>query len=148
MRVFKLILPLALVASPALAQPRPAAPPETIAIPPELSDPATADRLGGMMHALSKAFLNLRVGEIEAAAEGRPASPADRNTTVRDLGRKDDPNFERNLDRNIDASRGAMRAGMKAFTAALPAINNSLAEARRAIEQVTANLPSPVYPRR
>ncbi|WP_309662660.1 hypothetical protein [Sphingomonas sp.] len=148
MRAFQLILPLALMASPALAQTRPTPPPETITVPPELTDPAMADRLGGMMQALSKAFLNLPVGEIEAAAEGRPATRADRNRTIGDLGRQHDPNFEQHLDRDIEASRGAVQASMKAFTAALPAVTRSIAEARRAIEQATANLPSPVYPRR
>ena len=148
MRAFQLILPLALVASPALAQPQPAAPPETMAVPPALTDPATADRLGGMMQALSKAFLNLPVGEIEAAAEGRPVTRADRGRTLGDLGRRDDPNFERNLNRDIEASRATVQASMKAFTAALPAVNRSIAEARRAIEQATANLPSPNYPNR
>jgi hypothetical protein len=148
MRAFQFILPLALVASPALAQPQPASQPEQVNVPPELTDPATADRLGGMMKALSKAFVNLPVGEIEAAAEGRPATQADRRRTIGDLGRKHDPNFDRNLDRDIDASRGAVQASMKAFTAALPALNKSIAEARRAIEQATANLPSPLYPKR
>jgi hypothetical protein len=148
MRAFQLILPLALVASPALAETRPAPPAETITVPPELTDPAVADRLGGMMHALSKAFLNLPVGEIEAAAEGRPATQADRGHTIGDLGRRHDPNFDRNLDRDIEASRGAMQASIKAFAAALPAMTRSLAEARRAIEQATANLPSPLYPKR
>jgi hypothetical protein len=147
MRAFQLILPLALIASPALAQP-PASPPETIAVPPEITDPATFDRIGDMMHALSKAFVNLPVGEIEAAAQGRPVTQADRRHTIGDLGRKHDPNFDRNLDRDIEASRGAMQASMKAFTAALPALNKSIAEARRAVEQATANLPSPLYPRR
>jgi hypothetical protein len=148
MRAFQLILPLALVASPSLAQTQSPPPPEAIAVPPELTDPATADRVGDMMHALSKAFLNLRVGEIEAAAEGRPATRADAKRTIGDLGRKHNPDFDRNLDREIDASRSAVQASMKAFTAALPAVNRSIAEARRAIEHATANLPSPVYPRR
>jgi hypothetical protein len=148
MRAFQLILPLALMASPALAQTKPAPPPETITVPPELTDPAMTDRLGTMMQALSKAFLNLPVGEIEAAAKGRPATEADRRQTIRDLGRKQDPNFERNLDRDLAASRVAMQASMKAFAAALPAMTRSLAEARRAIEQVTANLPNPNYPKR
>ncbi|MEO7364827.1 MAG: hypothetical protein ABIW03_00740 [Sphingomicrobium sp.] len=148
MRAFQLIVPLVLMASPALAQVRPAPPPETITVPPELTDPATADRIGGMMQSLSKALLNLPVGEIEAAAQGRPVTQADRRETVRDLGRKQDPNFERNLDRDLAASRGAMQSGMKAFSTALPAVLKSLAEAGRAIEQATANLPSPVYPRR
>ena len=148
MRAFQFILPLMLVASPALSQTRPAPPPEAFAVPPELTDPATADRLGGMMQALSKAFLNLPVGEIEAAAEGRPATSADRKQTIRDIGRKENPDFERNLDRDLAASRATMQASMKAFAAALPAVTRSIAEARRAIEQVTANLPNPNYPRR
>ncbi len=159
MRTFQLILPLMLVASPALAQIPPTSPapvrpappqamPETIAIPPELTDPAMADRLGGMMQALSKAFLNLPVGEIEAAAEGRPATRADRGRTIREIGRREDPNFERNLDRDLAASRTTMRASMKAFATALPAVMKGLTDAGRALEQATANLPSPNYPRR
>ena len=60
MRAFQLIVPLALVASPALAQTKPApatAAPETITIPRELTDPAMADRLARMMLAMSMAFL-------------------------------------------------------------------------------------------
>lgn len=148
MRAFQLILPLALVASPALAETKPTPLTETIVVPPELTDPAMADRLGGMMQALSKAFLNLPVGEIAAAAEGRPPTQADRRQTIRDLGRKQDPNFERNLDRDLAASRVAMQETMKAFATALPAMMKGLAEAGRAIEQATANLPSPVYPKR
>src|SRR5688500_8134342 len=91
MRICLLLAPLAVMASPALAQsPAPAAPPETTSVPPELTDPATAEKLGRMMQALSRAFLNLPVGEIEAAAEGRPATRADRRRTVRDAGREDD----------------------------------------------------------
>lgn len=149
MRAFQIILPLALIASPALAQPpAPVAPPETIVVPPELTDPAMADRLGGMMQALSKAFLNLPVGEIEAAAEGRPVTSADRGRTIREIGRKHDPNFERNLDRDLATTRATVHASMKAFATALPAVTKSLSDAARAIEQATANLPSPNYPKR
>lgn len=152
MRAFQFILPLALVASPALAEtkpaPQPETIPETISVPPELTDPAMTDRLGRMMQALSKALLNLPVGEIEAAAKGRPATEADRRQTIRDLGRKQDPNFERNLDRQLAMSRVTMQAGMKALATAMPAMIKALNEAGRAIEEATANLPSPVYPKR
>ena len=50
-----------------------------------------------MLGALSKAFMNLPVGEIEAAVEGRPVTAADRNRTVRDVAGGGDPNFEREL---------------------------------------------------
>ena len=47
MRACLFVLSLTLAASPALAQAKPAPtdPPETIVVPPELTDPAMADRL-------------------------------------------------------------------------------------------------------
>ena len=152
MRAFQLIVPLALVASPVLAQTKPApaptpAAPETITMPPELTDPAMADRLARMMQAMSKAFLELPVGEIEAAAEGRPATRADRRRTVRQIGRAEDPNFERDLQREIANSKPMIEASMKALAAALPAMMKGLSEAGRELEKATANLPSPNYPK-
>ena len=150
MRAFQLIVPLALVASPALAQTKPApatAAPETITIPRELTDPAMADRLARMMQAMSKAFLEMPVGEIEAAAEGRPATRADRRRTVRQIGRAEDPNFERNLQRDLANSKPMIEASMKALAAALPAMMKGLSEAGRELEKATANLPSPNYPK-
>ena len=150
MRAFQLIVPLALVASPALAQTKPApatAAPETITIPRELTDPAMADRLARMMQAMSKAFLEMPVGEIEAAAEGRPATRADRRRTVRQIGRAEDPNFERDLQRQIANSKPMIEASMKALATALPAMMKGLSEAGRELEKATANLPSPNYPK-
>ncbi len=147
MRLCLFVLPLALFASPALAQ-APAAQAETITIPKELTDPATTEKLGRMMQAMSKAFLDLPVGEIEAAAEGRPATRADRRRTVRDLGRADDPNFERNVERTLANSKPMIEASMKALAAAMPAMMKGLSEAAREMEKATANLPSPNYPKR
>ena len=149
MRAFPLILPLALAASPAMAQTKPApVAPETITVPPALTDPAMADKLTRMMQAMSKAFLEMPIGEIEAAAEGRPATRADRRRTLRQLGRSEDPNFERNLQRDIANAKPMIDASMKAMAAALPAMMKGLSEAGRELEKATANLPSPNYPKR
>lgn len=147
MRNALLVLPLALMASPVLAQARPA-PPETIAVPRELTDPAMAERLGRMMQAMSQAFLNLPVGEIEAAAEGRAPTAADKRRTVRDAGRMDDPNFDRNFQAHLADGRAGMQAGMAALAKALPAMMKGLSEAGRELEKATANLPNPNYPKR
>ena len=69
MRHMFLVLPLLAIAAPAVAQAQPQ--PETIQIPPELTDPATAAKLANMAKVMSDAFLDLPVGEIQAAAEGR-----------------------------------------------------------------------------
>ena len=145
MRKSLILFPVLLLAAPALAQP---APPEAIQIPRELTDPATIDRLTGTMQALSKAFLDMRVGELKAAAEGRHATPAEKRMTVRDMARREDPNFDRNLQRQIAQSGPMIRQGMKAMTDALPAMMQGLNHAQKALERAAANMPDPTYPKR
>jgi hypothetical protein len=150
MRFGLLILPLALIAGPALAQtkPAPAQPTDTVVISRVLNDPATADKLARMMQALSQAFLNLPVGELEAAAEGRAVTQADRNRTLREVGRKDNPAFERDLQATLSGSRATMQASMKALATALPAMTKALGEAGREMEKAAENMPRPNYPKR
>ena len=145
MRKNLILLAALLSASPALAQP---VPPQTIQIPHELTDPATMQRLTGTMQALSKAFLDMRVGELKAAAEGRQATPAERRMTVRDMARRDDPNFDRNIERKIAPSGPMIRQGVKALTDSLPAMMQGLNQAQKALERAAANMPDPTYPRR
>jgi hypothetical protein len=150
MRFSLLVLPLAMAASPALGEVKGARAPaaEAIAVPKSLTDPATADKLARMMQALSQAFLNLPVGELEAASQGRAVTPGDRNRTLREIGRKDNPNFERDLQSDLAGSRAVIQASTKAFAAALPALMKSLSEASRELEKATANMPRPNYPKR
>ena len=150
MRIGLLVLPLALSASPALGQAAPttAAPADTAAVTHALNDPATADKLARMMQALSQAFLNLPVGEVEAAAEGRAVTPADRNRTLREVGRRDNPTFEQDLQRELAASRGTMQASMKAMAAALPSMMKGMTDAARELEKAAENMPRPVEPKR
>jgi hypothetical protein len=144
MRPFFFALPLMLLATPAAAQ----APAEPIQIPPELTDPAMTERVLDMLGPLSRAFMNLPIGEIEAAAAGRPVTAADRTRTIRDVAGGGDPNFEANFQRDIAASRATMRVATKAMVSALPALTKAMAEVAREMERATANLPSPVYPKR
>ena len=155
MRSTFLILPLAALATPALAQTQapPAAPqaqaprsvaPETIAIPPELTDPRWADRLTDALAAMSKVFLEIPVGEVEAALEGRQPTRADRRRTIR----SETKISERELRQQIEASRPMMHASMRAMAAALPAMMKGMAEAQRELERATANMPRPDYPKR
>jgi hypothetical protein len=131
-------------ATPALAQqpPRPAQPP--VSIPPEIVDGRMLDQMGDMIGALSKAFLNLPVGELEAAVENRPATRADRNRTVRSVTGMS----ERELAADIEQGKGAVKAGGQAMVRALPVIVGALNEAGEEIERATANVPQPGYPKR
>jgi hypothetical protein len=136
-----IILPFLLCASPALAQAAPQ-------LPPELTDPATAQRVTGALQAVSNALLDMRVGGVRAAIEGRDASPAERNTTVRDLARRHDPDFDRRLHQQIADAGPKLQQGMQAVNRALPEVMRSLGDVQQSLERAVANLPDPTYPQR
>jgi hypothetical protein len=143
------LLILSTLAAPAAAQQTARTPsvPETQEIQRALNDPVITERLTTILPALGEAMLNMPVGEIKAAAEGRRATAGEKRQTVRDLGRAKDPNFDRNLRRDLAASGETMKAGMRAMANALPAMMEGMQKAMSELEKATANLPSPVYPK-
>ena len=151
MRSSLVLLPLSLCAVPALAQPVASDTPadaQVIQLPPELADPARADRLADAMQSMSQTLLDLKVGRLRAALEGREATRADMSLTVRDLARRDDPAFERRLQQQIAQARPKMEQTVKALNEALPEVTEDLQRAQRSIERAVANMPDPNYPRR
>ncbi len=143
MRALWIALPLMIAASPVAAQT--AQPSADRKIPPELSDPAMADRLTRALVPLTKALMDLPIGELEAAMEGRPATDADRRKRVRDqIG----PEGERALADNVARAGPQMQAIQKALVASLPSLMASLEGVERELERATANLPDPTYPKR
>lgn len=145
MRHLLVLTLLASAATPAFAaeQPRPLPPPPAASLPPEITDGRMLDQLGNVVGALTNAFLNLPVGELEAAVENRPATRADRNRTVRSVTGMN----ERELAADIEQGKGAVKAGGQALARSLPVIVESLNRAGEEIGRATANLPQPGYPR-
>ena len=139
------ILILAAAAAPASAAPPPPAP---IAIPRELTDPAMADRLGRTMGAMAHAVMNIPVGEMQAAIEGRPVTRADRNRRVGDVAGPDGRAMADHVAGSGAATGRAMQAAGRAMIGALPAILEAVRGAEAEIERATANLPDPTYPSR
>jgi len=141
MRKILIVLPLALCASPAFAQAAPQ-------LPPELTDPATVHRLAGMLESLTQALMTVRIGEAKAALEGREATPRERNMTVGDYARREDPDFDRHIHQQIATIEPQVQRGVQAMNRALPAVMQSLDDAQRAVDRALANMPDPTYPRR
>ena len=150
MRSLVVLLPLALLASPAQAAEAPANSGE-FQVPAELTDPAMAETLGKMLGSLTKVMLDMPVGELQAAVEGRSPSSADKRRTVRDLA-GGGPDLDRRIEREAVQALPRMQAGMKAMAGSLPAMAKALEEAAERMEvsldRATANLPQPGYPRR
>jgi len=143
MRLRFLFLSLAAAATPAVAQ-QTTPPSDEMRLPQEMSDPRLADRLVDTLQVLSKAFLSVPTGEVEAAIEGRPVTAADRKRTVA----SETGLTQRELNRKIEESRPAMHGAQKALMAAIPAMMRGLKDAQKEFEAATANMPQPGYPRR
>ena len=109
-----------------------------------LNDPRTMDRITRSMQALTDAFLKLPVGEVEAAVEGRAATPAEKRRTVGDAAGASGAD----LKRQIAEARPMIEQSMKAMKASIPALMKSLEDAGKAIERAQANMPTPGYPKR
>ena len=142
MRVTFIALPLALLASPAVAEAPTSA--GSIQLPSELTDLRWADRLTDAVAAMSRAFLDMPVGEVEAAIQGRVATVADKRRTVRSETKMS----EREIRQQMEAARPAMQAGIKAMAAALPAMMEGLSKAQQELVRAAAIMPRPDYPKR
>jgi hypothetical protein len=142
MRNVLLALPLLIAAAPVAAAPDRA----PVPLPPEVTDPALGQKTGRMAGALSRALMDVNVGEVEAAVEGRAPTAADRRRKVRDMagGGFD----ERDVERQVAAAAPAMQRGIQAVANSLPAILSAMEPVIQEIERATANLPQPGYPRR
>jgi hypothetical protein len=145
MRAKLMMLPLLLCAAPAVAQTAPA---PAFQVPPQLNDPATADRLAKAMQALSKAFLNMPAGEVQAAVEGRQPTAKEKKQTVRDMGRAHNPNFDRDVQQQMANARPMIEQSMKALVSALPTLMQGMGAMEQSLERAVSNLPDPTYPKR
>ena len=150
MRAFALLLPLAMLAAPAAAA-GPSATDEGFAIPPELTDPAMGQTLARMFGSLTKAMMDMPVGEMQAAVEGREPTSADKARTVRDVAGRG-ANLDRQVEAQVAQAVPRMQAGMKAMAHSLPGMMRALEGAAEQMEdgfdRATANLPQPGYPKR
>jgi hypothetical protein len=149
MRALVAFAALALISAPAAAA-EPAQD-NDFQIPAELTDPALAQTLGKMFGILTKAMMDMPVGEMQAAVEGREPTAADKSRTVRDLTGRD-PNFERKVEAQVAQSVPRMQAGLKAMSRSLPAMAKAVEKAademEGSLDRATANLPQPGYPKR
>ena len=145
MRTSLIFTSLLAMASPAVAQPAPSAVSE---IERTLTDPATVDCMARSMQALSNAFLNLPVGEVQAAVEGRQATPQEKKRTVRDMARRDNPGFDRDFQRQIANARPMVEQSMKALSSALPGMISGVEQMQQSLDRAISNMPDPTYPKR
>ncbi|MEG3147593.1 hypothetical protein U1839_23325 [Sphingomonas sp. RT2P30] len=136
-----LVVPLILLATPALAHERHPAPPtdqRLAAVGDALSNPAVQESAAAFVGALADALLDTHVGPIARYTD--PRDGVRPNDTLRDVITRDDPQFQRRLH---DGTRGAVAAtGQAARDAATMTaeINATAARLRRVLGAASAAL--------
>jgi hypothetical protein len=113
-------------------------------LPPEILDGRMLDQLGNVAGVLTKALLNLPVGEVQAAIENRPVTPKDRQKTVATEMGAD----ARTIDKDVERGKVAVKQGGQALVRALPVITRELSRVGEQLDRAVANMPSPAYPKR
>jgi hypothetical protein len=144
MRKILIFVPLLMCATPALAQDASPA----FQLPRELTDPQSAMKLAAKLQGISNALMNVRVGELGAALEGRQATPRERNVTVGDLVHQKDPNFERHMQQKVATVGPKVLQTMQTLNRTLPQVMHDVDDVQRSVERAVANLPDPTYPQR
>ena len=144
MRKTLIALPLLLASTPAMAQQGRS----PIDLPKELTDPAAQMRLAAKLQSISNALLNVKVGDLAAALDGREASAEERNLTVGDVVRKKDPTFDRDVAHQVAVLGPKIQNGVREISRTLPRVMQDVADAQKAIDRAVANLPDPSYPQR
>ena len=144
MRKILIFVPLLMCATPAMAQDAPPA----FQLPRELTDPQSAMKLAAKLQGISNALMNVRVGELGAALEGRQATARERNVTVRDLVHRQDPNFEQHMQQKVATVGPKVLQTMQTLNRTLPQVMHDVDDVQRSVERAVANLPDPTYPQR
>lgn len=149
MRALALLLPVALLATPVAAAP--ADKDNDFQLPAELTSPAMAETLSEMLASLTRAMLDMPVGELQAAAEGREPTAADKSRTMRDLA-GGGADLDRKVEQQVREAMPRMQRTMKAMATSLPAMARTMEkmadEMEGKLDRATANLPQPGYPKR
>jgi hypothetical protein len=100
---------------------------------------------------LTKAMMDMPVGELQAAIQGREPNAADKARTVRDVA-GGGPDIERKVEAQVAQALPRMQTTLKAMSKSLPAMAKAVEKAademEGSLDRATANLPQPGYPKR
>jgi len=98
-----------------------------------------------MLDRSADSALELDIGPILDALH--PYSPRGRSMTLRELGRRDDPDFDRKLRRSIYRGSARAAATLDAMATAAPSLRRSLREMEAAIAGAVIEADRPLPPR-
>lgn len=154
MRKFLIAAAAFAVAAPALAQPPAAQGPgnqgaATAPLPDprdeemrrNLPDPAELKAMGEVAARAMEAMMDVPIGPLREAVEGRKLSRREREETIGDVARRDDPQFKERMRDQMAGATVAMGAMMEQMVTIAPVLRNTLEDVARRTEEAARQVP-------
>lgn len=168
MRKFLIVPLLVGVAAPALAQqpsgvavnaqvaqsphvavaPPPPMDPRDEAIIRSVPGPQEIERVGDVTAATVDAILDVPIGPLREAIEGRRLSRREREETLGDHARRDDPYFRERMRDQITIAGAAVGVLAEQMAVMTPVLRQTLEDAQRRVEEAARGMPPRDYDRR
>ncbi len=133
---------------PAGAIPAPIADPEVEEIRRSLPDPRELQAVGDVAVRAVDAIMDVPVGPLREAIEGRKLSPKEKQETLGDHARKDDPYFRERMRDQMGFATIALSALAEQLAVMTPVLRRTLEDVERRVEDAARGLPPRNYERR
>lgn len=112
-----------------------------------LPDPRELEAMGDVAVRAMDAILDTPVGPLREAIEGRKLSRREREETLGDQARRDDPYFRERMRDQMSVAAIAVSALAEQMAVLTPVLRQTLEDVERRVEDATRGLPSREYGR-
>jgi len=110
--------------------------------------PQELERVGDVTAATVDAILDVPIGPLREAIEGRRLSRREREETLGDHARKDDPYFRERMRDQITIASAAVGVLAEQMAVMTPVLRQTLEDAQRRVEEAARGVPPREYDRR
>ena len=113
-----------------------------------LPDPRELQAIGDTATRAIDAMMNVPIGPLREAVEGRKLSRKEREETLGDHARKDDPNLPERMRGQMGLATAALGALTEQMAVMAPVLRRTLEDAQRRVEEAARGAPPRNYDRR
>ncbi|HEX8214501.1 MAG TPA: hypothetical protein VF582_03405 [Allosphingosinicella sp.] len=106
-----------------------------------LPDPAEMKAMGEVAARAMEAMMEVPIGPLREAVEGRKLSRRERQETIGDVARRDDPNFKERMRDQMGVASVAMAALMEQMVTIGPVLRSTLEDVARRTEEAARQVP-------
>jgi len=132
----------------AAAQPAPSADPRDEELRRNMPSATEMKEMGEVAARAVEAMMDVPIGPLREAVEGRKLSPRERNETIGDHARRDDPHFKERMRDQIGLATVALGALAEQMTVMGPVLRRTLEDVSRRVEDAARAAPQRPYERK